>query len=256
MGFFDGLLSAIPGASLLSAGANIAGALIGANGANDAASTVADASAAARAQLEADKTAGLGFIDTGAQKATDYLTPMTVPQPIELPQYRGLTQQQQIGQADNIRNGQATLAASGLRGAGRAGVASIMDANNRYEASARAANDASNLTAEQTAQQTANQAKINLANLNSSTGMAKANTEIGVGSQIANSLQSSGKEIAGMQLGGANTMGSGITMAGNNIASGMAFQSGYNNGNSPNQGPPITYPGGQDPSQYQIARPA
>lgn len=253
-GFFDTLLSGIPGGSLVTALGNIGGALIGANGASDAADAVTGASNKAIDTLEADKTAGLGYIDTGAAGAQKLLQPLTAERPIMLPQYRGLTQQQQIGAADNLRNNQATLAASGLRGAGRAGVASIMDAGNRYEAAARGGNDAADLTALQTARTSADAAKSALANIDVNTGTTKANTEVGVGSQIASNQLATGNSLANIDLKGAGTLGSGIAAAGGNVGGGINFAQGYTSGNSPNAGgvqPYMTPGASNDPSLYQ-----
>lgn len=251
MSFFGDILDAIPGGSLISAGSNLLGGLIGANATGNAISNVTGASDRARAQLEADKTAGLGFIDTGTAGATSLLTPQLTQAPVMLPRYRGLTTQQQIGEGDLLRNNQAMLAASGLRGAGRAGVASIMDADNRYQAGARAGNDAADLSALQTNQQARNQAASNLAQIDVGAGTAKANTEVGVGSNIASNIQSTGNTVGNLDLKAGGTLGSGVTAAGNSIAGGSGFGAGFNMGASPNAGGSM-YPGASyDPSLYQ-----
>lgn len=251
MGFFDGLLSGIPGGALISAGSNLIGGALGALGAGSAADTVSDAARKAQAQLEADKLAGLGFLDTGRQQASDLITPQMTQAPVMLPRYRGLTQQQQIGEGDLIRNSQAMLAASGLRGAGRAGVGSIMDADQRYQAAARGGNDAADLTALQTNRTAQNAAANNLAGIDVTTGQSKANTEVGVGSNIANSIQSAGNKEADLGVRGTGSLVSGITSAGGQIAGGSGFGTGFNMGASPNAGGPM-YPGSSyDPALYQ-----
>jgi hypothetical protein len=242
MSFFDSIFSAIPGGSLISAGASLLGGLAGGLGASDAADTVAENAAAGRAELNAAKQRGIGYLDTGARGATDILTPMTSERPIMLARNRGLTQQQQIGRDDLIRNGQATLAASGLRGAGRAGVASLMDAVGRYDASAHGANDAQDLTAMQTARGSADAAKNRLADVNLQTGAQKANTEIGTGSAIAGNYQSSGNTLGQIGQTLAGTVGGALTHAGQSVGNGIDYGRAYASGNSPNQGQTQGYP--------------
>lgn len=180
--FFDNLLTGFStpaGATslvggLLSAAGNIGAGVIKSDATNDAIGT-----------LQKNAAQGEGFIDAGTGGYASTIQPLMTQQPIMLPLTRGLTQQQLLGEADLQRQNEAALDASGLRGAGRAGISSLEDSNNRYESSARAANDQQNLAAMQAAQGVQNQARTGLANTLAAAGTAKANTAIGTGSQIA-----------------------------------------------------------------------
>jgi hypothetical protein len=180
---------------LLSAGANIGSALIKSNATQNAINT-----------LQGNEAQGEGFIDTGVNQYGQTIAPLMNQQPIELPQYRDLTTQQQLGETNLQRQNQAALAASGLRGAGWSGISSLENSNQQYEAAARAGNDATNLAAMQQAQQVQNQARTGLANVQAAAGTAKANTAIGVGSQIANAQNAQGV-----------AQGSGLTAAAGNL---------------------------------------
>jgi hypothetical protein len=134
--------------SILSIAAPIVGGLIGSRANKSAASTAANAQTqSAQMQIEANERArkefqeaaqrGIGAIRAGTGNYAATINPLLTPNPVQLPMHRGLTPNQQIGRQDLLRQGQATLAASGLRGAGRAGVGTILDADRRYIASAR-----------------------------------------------------------------------------------------------------------------------
>lgn len=183
---------------------SLGGTLIGANANQRAADTIASSQGQARDAFRQAAQEGQGFIDQGTQQYGQTIAPLLTQQPITLPTFRGLTTQQQLGRDDLMRSGTATLAASGLRGAGRAGIAALTDADNRYVANARAANDATDLTARQTAQQTQNAARTGLANVQASAGTAKANTAIGAGTQIGGSYQNQGYSTGGMQVANGN----------------------------------------------------
>ncbi len=235
---------------------NFLGASTAASGAADAAKItgkynlqatqqVIDANEKARAEMRAAATRGLGYIDTGTGQYADTIRPLMTPNPILLPTYRNLTPGQRIGQEDLNRNIQATLASSGLRGAGRAGVAAGIDQNRRYIAAAHDQNDADARGEIRRAQGVADTARSGLAGVYSGAGTNKANTEIGVGTQIGNNLASTGSAIAGLTAasgaaaaGARNAAGQyfgNATLATGNLA-GQGLGSVFANGASPNAG--------------------
>lgn len=243
-GFFGDLIDSLSTPQALT---SIGGALIGSNASQKAANTVSDANTRA-AQMYADQqqaardafqkaaTQGEGFIDQGTQDYSNTVSPLLTQSPIMLPQYRGLTTQQQLGEADLLREGQGALAASGLRGAGRAGLASLTDALQRYEAGARAGNDATNLQAMQTNQQSQNAARTGLANVQAAAGTAKANTAIGAGSQIGGSYQQQGNNAANLASSSGGAQAGAAISAGNNWSSALGSLAGTGYANSPNSG--------------------
>lgn len=207
MGFFDGLLSSLTGGDILKAGTAIGGALLGANANSEAADDRIAANQAAldaqlaygregRQEMRAAADRGLASIRAGTQKYADTTAPLRIERPVMLPQYRGLTTQQQIGLEDLQRNDAATLAATGMRGAGRAGVAAVMDRDRRYMADARAGNDRTNLAAKQQARGTADAATANLGQIYAQQGGAEANTEIQVGNNLGQALRADGTAVA------------------------------------------------------------
>lgn len=233
MGFFDGLLGSLTGGDVLKTGAVIGGALIGANANSDASDDRIAANKAAqdaqlaygregRAEMRAAADRGLASIRAGTQKYADTTAPLRIERPVMLPQYRGLTTQQQIGLEDLQRNDAATLAATGMRGAGRAGVSAVMDRDRRYMADARAGNDRTNLAAKQQARGTADAATSNLGQIYAQEGGALANTEIQVGNNIGQALRSDGTAI------GQNTRDSGAIGAGADIANAQIYSSALN----------------------------
>jgi hypothetical protein len=187
-------------------------------------------------------TSSLGQIDAGIGAYNTIADPLLTPNPVMLPQYRGLTDQQRIGREDTIRNGQAQLAASGLRGAGRAGIGAILDQDRRFVADARSQNDAFNRQAMQKAQDVANTARQTKANQNLQGGLAKATANQQTGMALGTSLQNTGNTAGsanlstGAQLGAAN-LGIGgqlaniDTQTGQNIAR-LQAQQGQNSGNA------------------------
>ncbi len=189
----SGIGSAIGGG--LNALGNIGSTILKSNAQNNAINT-----------LQNNAKAGEGFIDSGVGNYASTISPLLTEQPITLPTYRDLTTQQQLGESDLQRQNQAALAASGLRGAGRAGISSLEDSNARYEAGARAGNDATMLQAQQQAQNVQNQARTGLANVQAAAGTAKANTAIGAGTQVA-----------GLQNSLGSTLGQGLGAVTNNL---------------------------------------
>lgn len=195
MAFLDGLLSV---------GAPLLGAWLGGNANQKAADTAANASLeSTRLQIEANEKArqeyrdaaarGIAAIQAGTGNYASTINPLLTPNPVQLPMYRGLTPNQQIGREDLLRQGKATLAASGLRGAGRAGVGTILDADRRYIASAQDANDRESRGEMRRAQGVADNARAGLAQVYAQEGGAIANTEIGAGNNIGASLAADGR---------------------------------------------------------------
>ena len=240
-GYIGDLLGSVSASDWIKAGTTIGGAVLAANANSNAADTAAAANTQAaqttsdaatkaaqiiaqsnkdalasyqqfagegRDQLNAAKTSGLAAIDQGTQDYANTVNPLLSSTPILLPQYRGLTAQQQTGEGDMLRNASATLAASGLRGAGRAGVGAVLDQDRRYQEDARATNDTDTKTEMRRAQSVAQNARLGLAGVQAAAGGAKANTEVGVGNQLAASYNNTG------------TMASNLTSTSGNAAAG------------------------------------
>lgn len=174
---------------------------------------ILDAQKEARLALEAAKARGIGYIDTGVGKYESTINPLLTPHPILMAANRGMTRQQQLGLDDLRRGISGRLASSGLRGAGRSGVAAGLDAERRYVLAARGANDADTISERRSAQNKADVARTGLASLYPQTGTAKANTEIGTGSQVANSYQQGGAAAGAL----ASNTGSAYSNAANSI---------------------------------------
>jgi hypothetical protein len=203
----------------LSASGNTAAANTASDAAVRAAQIQADAQAQARAAYQKNALAGIDAVNTGVNNYAATINPLLTPNPIMLPQYRGLTTSQQIGLADLDRNNKATLAASGLRGAGRAGIGTVMDSESRYIANAQDGNDRQRLQAMQQAQQTANSARTGLAGVYAGQGSTIANIETGIGNNASGSLATTGNNTAAA----VNTVGqtqAGATLANTQLAGG------------------------------------
>ncbi len=143
-----------------------------------------DATREAQDRQEAAAQRGIAASGAGTTNYADTIAPLLVERPVSLPTYRGLTQAEQIAR-DLNRNSQAILAASGLRGAGRAGVASVMEADRRFVANATQTNDNWRLSALQAARSSADRARTGLATVRAQEGGAIANPEVGQGNRIA-----------------------------------------------------------------------
>lgn len=185
----------------------IVGAVMGANANLSAAGQQRDATAAATAaQLAALRESqalqreaaqrGIGAIRAGTTGYADTIAPLMVERPVMLPAYRGMTQADQIAREDIRRSALANLAASGLRGAGRAGIATVNDADRRFVADAAARDDNRRLSAMQTARASADSARRGLAGIRAQEGSAIANTEIGQGNRIADTAGTIGAVTA------------------------------------------------------------
>lgn len=146
----------------------------------------------ARDEFRAASGRGIADITQGTADYANTISPLLTPAPISMPTYRGLTTQQQTGETDLLRNADAQLASSGLRGSGRAGIGAVLDQDRRYQEDARAGNDASMLQSRQTAQNVANTARTGLAQVQAQAGGSKANTELLTGNQLGSSLQAGG----------------------------------------------------------------
>lgn len=187
MGFFSDIVSGVSdfigGGDGLRAIADIGGAAAGIIGANRAADAAKDAqskarrafedqSAAARQEFRQASQRGIDAIRAGTNAFQETISPM-------MASPDRLTPAQQIARDDLLRDGRAVLASSGLRGAGRAGVGQILEADRRFLADAAERN-----------QGRSDRARSALANVLAQEGGSIANTEIGTGNRIGESLTS------------------------------------------------------------------
>ena len=227
--------SAVSG--LVGGASNSSAASTAADGQTAAAQITADANAKAldkqiafskQAQDEIRAASGRGLtdIDKGVADYTGTVTPLLNDTPVTLPQYRGLTAAQETGEADLLRQGNASLAASGLRGDARAGIGAVLDQVRRYREDAASTNDASNLAARQQSHGVQNQARSGLAGIQAGAGGSKANTELltgnnlassftGLGQSAANLTQATGAAGANAAINSANTRANATTANGN-----------------------------------------
>ena len=172
MGFFDALIGSVTtiGGALIGDRANRRAADTASEATIRAAEIEAEGARQAREAYEAAAQRGIAAIRQGTTGFEETIRPLMVP-------VSGLTPAQQIALEDQTRDDNATLAASGLRGAGRAGVAAVMDSRRRFTADAlddnRSRSDAA-LSA--------------LANIRAQEGGAIASTEIGAGNQIGSTF--------------------------------------------------------------------
>lgn len=169
----------------------------------------------ARDEFRAASQRGLGDIDTGVTNYAGTISPLLTPAPITQPTYRDETTQQQTGEADLLRNANAQLAASGLRGAGRAGIGAVLDQDRRFQEDTRAANDADTIQAKRAAQTVANTARTGLAQVQAQAGGSKANTELLTGNQLGASLQAGGNTASNLTSNTGATTGNAVSTAGN-----------------------------------------
>jgi hypothetical protein len=150
-----------------------------AEGATQAAAINADAQGAARQEYREAANRGIRAINAGTDQAIGTIRPMLYVPP-------RMTDAQRSGLDDLTRSGNAQLAASGLRGAGRAGVSAVMDQRRRFIQSATAENEG-----------VARDARSRIASIKAGRGAAIAGTETGLGSQIGGSLGQQGQVTAG-----------------------------------------------------------
>lgn len=233
MSWFGDILGSITGGDILKTGAAIGGAFLGADANESAADARTSANdAALKAQLDFSREGrqemrdasnrGLSAISAGTQKYADTTADMRTERPVMRSTYRGLTDQQQIGLSDLQRDDNARLAATGMRGAGRAGIASVLDRDARYMAGARAANDQDAMGAKRAARASADAATGNLAQIYAQEGGAKANIETGQGANIGNSLRADGSAAAQI------TANNGAIAGGADIGNAQIYQSALN----------------------------
>lgn len=102
--------------------------------ANDQANDARKASSKAQQKAMAEANARLQYLVDAGAPARSKLMQISAQNPYVL------TPEQLIGREDNLRAARTNLAASGLRGAGRAGVGLINDSDRRYMAQAVAQN--------------------------------------------------------------------------------------------------------------------
>jgi len=221
MAFFDAILGSMTGGDWLKAGTTIAGALIGGSANKSAASgSIAANNAALDKQLEFSREGraemreaadrGLSSIRAGTQKYADTTAPLRTERPVVMPTYRGLTTQQQMGLTDLRRDDDARLAATGMRGAGRAGIGAVLDRDARYMAGARDRNDQDTLGAKRAARAGADAATSNLGQIYAQQGGAEANTEMQVGNNLGQSLRSDGT-VVGQTMRDSGAIGASAT---------------------------------------------
>lgn len=206
---FGGSIGPQGTASLIGAGIGAIGNTLGAR------TAVAGQEAGLQAQLAAQEAArremlarsdrGLADIDAGLAAYRATINPLLTPRPVVMTQHRGLTPRQQIGLEDLRRSGLASMSATGMRGAGRAGIGALMDQERRYRAAAVDANDVDTRTEMRRARGVADDATARLASAELQTGGAKANTNILTGNSLASSYQAGGNAAASAAQAAANT---------------------------------------------------
>ena len=208
------LLGGLGGAALGAVGNYLAGqqrsdastraAQLSANASTQAAQIAADALARSQALMREATARGTDAINSGYDRFEQTMAPLTTARPIMLPTNRGLTDAEQIARGDIRRNALATLAATGLRGAGRAVSQTVMDADRRFVANATQTNDNRRLAAMQDASRRADSATASLATARQGRGQALANIEIGQGNRVAGTEgQIGATQGAGVQQAGA-----------------------------------------------------
>lgn len=149
----------------------------------------------ARGEFQGARGLGIAAIDQGTQRFTD-MTQQSMGESLN-PGFRlGLTPNQTIAREDMQRRGRQTIAASGLRGAGRAGAAAIMDADRRFMAGAAETNDALNRQVEQFNLNRRTALRDSMGRAFQQRGQQVAGIEMQTGQQVGRSLERSG-EIAG-----------------------------------------------------------
>jgi hypothetical protein len=160
----------------------------------------------AQAEFRAAGNRGIDAIRAGTLRFASTMQPLTERQPeFYNPNFRlGLTENQTLAREDLQRTGRATIAKSGLRGAGRAGAAAILNADQRFMAKAAEDNDQLNRNAETTninlrenARNKRDAATSDIARMFGQEGGTIANTELGQGNNIANSISNVGNATAG-----------------------------------------------------------
>lgn len=111
-----------------------------------------------------------------------------------------MTPEQEIALEDYDRNAAATLAASGLRGAGRAGVAAILDGRQRLKAGFIKQNQDRSDRARETIGSQGFTATGNVANNNSKVGFQQASNLYNTGQDVAKTGFDTSKDVANKYL--------------------------------------------------------
>jgi len=181
----------------------------------------------ARGEISAAANRGIEALRAGTVRFVSTMQPLTEREPeFYNPNFRlGLTENQTLAREDLQRQGRATIAKSGLRGAGRAGAAAILNADQRFLAKAAEDNDQLNRTAELTniqlresARDKRNAATSDIARMYAQEGSGIASTEIQQGNLLANTELTQGNRVADTQLGQGNRMAEIQFSQGNRIA--------------------------------------
>lgn len=231
MAFWDALLNigGQLGGAFLSSNANQNAAETVANSNRDAANIYANAQreglAAYREMVDkaiAEATAynqraqgTLRGMAAESQPAVDYLRGVAFSNPYDL------TPQQRTAREGTMRSATATVAASGLRGAGRAGVAAINKAGQDFDNSAWASNRSRADSANSQLFGENQTARLRDASLDQTTGATRAsmmgaqgqaamNTADNIGNYTANTTRDTGQTGANADLASANNWGSAI----------------------------------------------
>lgn len=159
--------------SAVSLGGDVLGASIAGNANQKAANTVAQGYQSQAGAIKAGNDAAQERFDTiiaQGQPATDYLRGIVAGDPYKL------TPEQQSGRESTARNARNSLAASGLRGAGRAGVAVINGADGDYYDKAVTSNLSRADQAAQTLSSRSTNAAMTGAQYDANTGVSVAGT--------------------------------------------------------------------------------
>jgi hypothetical protein len=192
-------------AASIAADASYRAAELQADALRDSTKMQVEAGERSQAEMRAAADRGIGAIRAGTVRFMDTMQPLTQRQAeFYNPNFRlGLTPNQTIAREDMLRQGRASIAKSGLRGAGRAGASAILDADRRFLAAAAADNDQLNRNAEMTninlrdnAANRRDAATSDIARMYAQEGGAIANTELMQGNRIAESMSDVGRATA------------------------------------------------------------
>ena len=229
MGFFSAIADVV-GAGLGFAG-NRAAADEAREGAERSAQISAEAADRARAEYRQAAERGVTALQTGRDRARAEIDPI-LGYTQEAPGYlrnvmlsadTDLTPDQQQGLDDLHRDIRSSLAASGLRGAGRAGVAAYGDAVGRYRSRAADQNQARRDQAAGVLEARGANARTNLGNLEADTGRGIAATETRTAIPAGQAIMQAGDVAAGAARDSgrysADAMLANTSLAGNTVGS-------------------------------------
>lgn len=173
-------------ASLVPAVAGFASSIIGGNAQKKAIR-------AGQETIQQGKAEAFDALDTGADTASGYVAPLVGPGDDARGYIRSvmgrnpadLTPSQKIAIDDTMRQTKQGLAAGGLRGAGRAGVAVLGDVMNRATSRAFDTNQGRSDRAAATLEGRGAQARGNLAQIEQQRGVSKAGSATGTATQLS-----------------------------------------------------------------------